>query len=308
MSSISVRLQPFSRSTDIPWAYRVAGRRLELDQPLPALASFEVEPPGEGLAPVSLDEAELSENAEVFSEEVLLGGRARRIDGRLGSRAYHLSVDSAVFLIARDGSAVVRLAEEEDDPALLADALLGPALSLALALQGVFCLHAAAVEVEGRIVAFVGDSGAGKSTLAALLSGGAWRLAADDILPVERSAGEYLALPRFPQLKIAPAEQPSPSLPESLPLAAVYRLDARERGERVEIQPIGWPAATLLLVRQTVASRLFDRSLLQRQFDACALLARDFPVRSLAYPHDPAAAPRIRRVIADDLGLPEETR
>src|SRR5579862_2093768 len=54
----------------------------------------------------------------------------------------------------------------------LADAavyLLGPVLGLLLRLRGVVCLHASAVSLGGRAVAFAGPAGAGKSTTAAAL-------------------------------------------------------------------------------------------------------------------------------------------
>lgn len=66
-------------------------------------------------------------------------------------------------------------------------AALGPALSIALAMRGIWCLHASAVLGERGVYVFVGRSGAGKSTTAALLAardGGGLALVADDCLPV----------------------------------------------------------------------------------------------------------------------------
>lgn len=60
----------------------------------------------------------------------------------------------------------------------------GTALAVHLKLRGELVLHASAVEVGGRAVAFVGASGMGKSTLAALLCTAGARLMTDDVLRV----------------------------------------------------------------------------------------------------------------------------
>ena len=52
-------------------------------------------------------------------------------------------------------------------PVIIEEALLGPALNLALAWRGVWCLHAGAVLHDGQVIVFLGVSGSGKSTLAA---------------------------------------------------------------------------------------------------------------------------------------------
>ncbi|MCK6533009.1 MAG: hypothetical protein L6Q84_08565 [Polyangiaceae bacterium] len=60
----------------------------------------------------------------------------------------------------------------------------GLALSVVLNARGDLPLHASAVSLDGRTVAFVGASGAGKTTLAALMCLSGARLVADDVLRV----------------------------------------------------------------------------------------------------------------------------
>jgi hypothetical protein len=73
------------------------------------------------------------------------------------------------------------------DAAVRAD-LLGRVMALAAHADGRFALHASAVSIDGRAVAFLGPKHAGKSTLAfALVQRGA-RLVADDALVIRLDA------------------------------------------------------------------------------------------------------------------------
>lgn len=62
-------------------------------------------------------------------------------------------------------------------------------------LNGYFPLHASAVELDGRVVAFTADSGGGKSTLAAALAASGCAQVADDTLPLFRHGGAFYAVP-----------------------------------------------------------------------------------------------------------------
>jgi energy-coupling factor transporter ATP-binding protein EcfA2 len=68
--------------------------------------------------------------------------------------------------------------------------------------RGFLPLHANAVEIDGRIVAFMGESGAGKSTLAAWLNGHGFPLLADDVAVVDFDAGVPEVLPGLARLRL----------------------------------------------------------------------------------------------------------
>jgi hypothetical protein len=70
------------------------------------------------------------------------------------------------------------------DQSLIPLLVAGTLLSALLMLDGHMVLHASAVEVEGRTVAFVGTSGSGKSTLATMACLAGARLVSDDVLRV----------------------------------------------------------------------------------------------------------------------------
>jgi hypothetical protein len=85
--------------------------------------------------------------------------------------------------------------DPELDPDMLAPLLEGPVISGILALQGECVLHASAVEVAGRALAFVGGSGKGKSTMATLLCLSGASLVSDDVLRIDLSGDEARCFP-----------------------------------------------------------------------------------------------------------------
>lgn len=183
--------------------------------------------------------------------------------------------------------------------------LLGPGLILALSLQRTFCLHASAVAFRGQALVFLGASGAGKSTLAAALAGmdgGRWQRLADDVLPVrlEDVAGA-VALPEFPQLKLAPAEQyvARDGRPERLPIAAIYVLAETATGvSGTDLAPRNAVAA---LTAHSLSTRLFAPALTARHLAFCAGLVEALPVRTLAYPRRLDVLPVVADWLAADL-------
>ena len=185
------------------------------------------------------------------------------------------------------------------------EAALGPALILALALHGIWTLHASAVELDGRAIAFVGNSGSGKSTLADYLHHdreSSFERIADDILPVALAADGVEALPRYPQLKFAPSEQPSHGKAERMPLAAVYILRKSASPDiSPHIRPLQPSQASLVLIQNTVAGRVFDRTLLARHLDFCAGATRFVRIGELVYPHERQTLCKVRDTLLQDL-------
>ena len=94
-------------------------------------------------------------------------------------------------------------------PALNADPdeeflwLNGSVYAAVACLNGLYPLHASAVEFEGRVYAFTGPSGAGKSTLVSALGQRGLPLFCDDTLLLDLSArGPVIALPGHKRLKL----------------------------------------------------------------------------------------------------------
>jgi hypothetical protein len=84
--------------------------------------------------------------------------------------------------------------------------LYAQALPLAATLQGLELLHASAVLLDGRLLAFSAPSGTGKTSVAAHLVAGGATLLTDDVLAVERRGKTILAYPGAPLTKVSATE------------------------------------------------------------------------------------------------------
>lgn len=298
LSPIVVRLRPHEAND--AYCFRLAAQTVVVDARWPVLAPFAI---GERATVGPMARVPLWSGGETpFVGEGQLGQALRHVACRADAAGYHVEVAGAgVYWIAADGQRAVRQGDEAQgaDSAVL-ETVLGPVLVLALALREVFCLHAGAACHNGRTVAFIGESGRGKSTLAAYLGEqAAWRRIADDVLPVTVQE-DIVALPHFPQLKLAPEQQPAVGLPQKVPLTAVYVLAESETGD-VAVETLSPSAGALALVRHTVAARLFDKGLLARHLHFAARVAASLPVKRLRYPRRLSALAAVAAALAADV-------
>lgn len=184
--------------------------------------------------------------------------------------------------------------------------LLGSAMGALLQQRGLLPLHASAVAIEGRAVAFVGTSGAGKSTLALHLSDRGHTVLCDDICAVEPLAERPLLHPGTVRMKLwapslsatgrsaaglhrvlpaldkymLPMEEPAPGAPVALD--AVMLLD---RGEAVAITDLPGAVAASALIANTFRGELVaPMRRAAAHFAQCMTLARHPGVRRLVRP------------------------
>lgn len=127
---------------------------------------------------------ERDEVPETLSEATV---RCERFDAREG--AFLLRSPAGRFLV-EGGSRIVVDPEDVADEVDVQTYLLGSAFGALLHQRGVLPIHASAVDVGGRAVAFVGPTGAGKSTLAAALVDRGYPLLADDVTALFATADD----------------------------------------------------------------------------------------------------------------------
>jgi hypothetical protein len=80
--------------------------------------------------------------------------------------------------------------------------LLGPVLGFYLRLRGLVCLHASAVMLDGRCVAFLGPAGSGKSTLAAAFAAQGHAIVTEDVACLDESGGAFAVRPGYPRIRL----------------------------------------------------------------------------------------------------------
>jgi hypothetical protein len=81
--------------------------------------------------------------------------------------------------------------------------LLGSAFGAIHLQRGDFPLHASAVVIDGKAVAFAGDSGAGKSTMAAWMNAQGHSLLCDDVCVIHLNKDRGpMAFPAYPRMKL----------------------------------------------------------------------------------------------------------
>jgi len=236
----------------------------------------------------------------------VIAGEDREVECRFGPGKIAVRIEGiATFSVTGNGRSV-ELVEAEDSAALelVEEAILGPPLLLALALQGVTCLHAGAVATEDGVVAFLGRSGAGKSTLAAFLNRevAGWQRCADDLLPMDEGPDGIDALPHFPQPKLPPERQWCGQKPERLPLRALYVLGEEALpGSGVTTESMSVSNATAEVLQNSAVWTLFPPELMDRHLAVCARIAETVPVRRLAYPRRFEILPEVAAAIRADL-------
>lgn len=214
--------------------------------------------------------------------------------------------------------------------------LLGPILGLLLRLRGTTCLHASAVNMGGRAVAFVGAAGTGKSTTAAAFARQAFAVLSDDIVPVVEQDDLFLVPPAYSHLCLWPdsvkALYGSPdALPrfhpnwekrllvlgesgthfenQALPLGAIYILGNRRARSAPYVEQVRPRHALLSLVAETYANKLLDRNMRAQEFGVLGRLVASVPVRRVL-PHSDASRLRdlCRVVEADFAALKNSTK
>jgi len=206
--------------------------------------------------------------------------------------------------------------------------LLGPVLGFLLVQRGVVCLHAGAVEVNGRAVLLVGPAGSGKSTTTAALARLGHPVISDDIAALRLSGGRVMVLPGPRQVRLWPPsvgmlfgrDDCLPVLtptwnkrglhPENgarfsdgpVPLHAIYLL--QPRGRRADL-PRASPAAGHECMID-LAANIYGTLLRQAahravEFDMLSRLCRDVRVARLTPHADPLHLSDLCRCILDDL-------
>jgi len=201
--------------------------------------------------------------------------------------------------------------------------LIDQVVPLVLAHLGHFVLHASAFTTERGAVALTGPAGSGKSTLSASFGAQGSPLLADDALVIEAHAGDWLARPAYPGLRVWPDViaavhdgEHSPVAPytdkrrigggEGLSFAGmpatlnrIYLL-GHEAVERITIRPMSGREALMALIANSLTMDPSDRGRVVAQLDRAYRICQDIPVRRLTFPRELTSLSDVRAAILGD--------
>lgn len=212
----------------------------------------------------------------------------------------------------------------------VAEYLLGPILGIVLRLRGVVCLHASAVAVGARALAFVGPAGSGKSTMAATFARAGVPVLSDDTIALSARGSSWFVAPAYPRVRLWPdavaalgaGTDPRLVAPdvddagtrhqldlaaggmfarEPVPLAVIYLMAFDDDLARPRIDAIK-PAEMLpVLSANTFANRVLDRRRRAQEFGTLADVLATVPVRRLSRAPSLADLALVRDTILDDI-------
>ncbi len=181
--------------------------------------------------------------------------------------------------------------------------------SLVRHLQGEISLHASAVAIEGRAIAFVGASGAGKSTIAAALCARSRaELAADDIVYVSYIYGVPCVVPTERTNRLAPSSDaprskqavaPPRVAPSPRRLVAIVELVADDAAWKPALRPLEGAARFDAVSRAFMRFTSDDEATNLRDFHTIGSLAADVRIFALRRAWNAADIDRSVDVILD---------
>ena len=290
------------------YRYSISSKTFSSDIPIDNLSPFFIEKIEYKFNNDSYIDLDNNDYSLIYKGPGAIGDSVREISFYKSKNSYKLIIqDVGKFLINKNSEDIeIYLLESEISlkDKLIIESLLGPVIIFCLALDGISCFHASAVEYKNRAILFLGKSGSGKSTLADYLvknSDGKFKRIADDIVPITFIDNLLFALPRFPQLKLPNKQQYHLSKPSKVNISAIYLLKKDNRKKSVDTHDFEPYQRILSLISNTVASRLFDKELNQQHLEFCNQISSLIPINIISYPHKLDILPEVKNRISEDI-------
>ena len=277
---------------------------------------------------------ELTRRAELKADVTIRVGAVKKLAAEAGlclDQPFHVTPGGTYLFFSQIGGFLVRGGNEiiveplpNIEDRVLRLPLLGAVLAVLLHQRGKLVLHASAVALDGKVVAFIGGKGSGKSTMAAALYGRGHELLADDVVAIETGCPP-MVVSGFPQLKLSPdavtvalRENPD-ALPEvathvpkrsrrvseyfaagSMPLAAVYAIGYGSELWIKQLEP--QDAITVLIANSYMArfgTQWVPSGAAISNLKQCASIANQITVGLIQRPRDLDSLASVARAIEE---------
>ncbi len=266
------------------------------------------------------------------ADVVIRRGTIQRPSGWLNKRSnrivkkkadFYLFYGTGVLFLIRNGNEIIVDAAEGTDEKLLQAALVGPCLAFLLYQRGYLVLHAGAVEMNGKAIAFAGAKGWGKSTLIASLHARGYNVVTDDLTVIKMNGEEApIVWPGFPQVRLWPSSvralgHSAKTMPKlhsrcekrvhhlrqrfssgPLPLGRIYIL---AKSKMQKIQPLPRQKALMELVYHSYGSHVEDHLKNPSHFFQCSSIVNRIPVHRLKRGGSLSSLPRLVELVEDDI-------
>jgi len=293
----------------------VFGRTISSDFPLDRLAAAS----SDGCVAVTirdsgrlwLDGGKLDTARARFLREPFDGG-VRYLAGGVGA-----------FVIAPGGRTITYSLAPDAPAGDVQHILTGPALVMALQLQGDFFLHGAAIEHDGAMFALSAPHGFGKSTLTAAFYRAGDRVHSDDVVPIKAEGDRFTGGQGQPWIKLwdSALDQfgddpeaydevlkgfgkrivPGITAEGEFPLGAVYFLAPSTNPDiRTEFASLSPLNGALGLMSNVYSPEIIKGDLAARSLDFATRVAETVPVRVVSYFRSFEGLPALREAILRD--------
>jgi hypothetical protein len=228
----------------------------------------------------------------------------------------------ADFVVLLSERRIVCYPDGSTDERIARHLLLDQVIPSVLAMDGEVVLHASAVSIDERAVAFVGPTGAGKSTVAASFATNGARLLADDFVRLRDDARGFLAVPSYPGLRLWPDSarvfarredslmavapgsekqrlvfQTPQRASQPCPLSAIVILDDGAGQGKIDVRRLPGQRGFMAVYPHAFRLERFGRDRQRAEFDRFASLARSTAILRLQYPRAYKHLPEVRRRI-----------
>jgi len=239
--------------------------------------------------------------------------------------------DGAEFLIEHSGANIYVTSRKNQSLEDVVTYLVGPLLGFVLRLRTVTCLHASAIVINNKVIAFTGDSGTGKSTTAAAFARLGYKVLSDNMIPIVERGFNFLAQPAYPHLRLRGGAVhalfgSSDALPliesaqpdwdkrfldlndvsykfqrNPLPIAVIYQLDNRSENNRAPyIEELPSAQQKICLEVNTYKNYMLDSRMKELEYALLGRMLKQIQVRNLVSHTDPAHLYKLCEAVLQD--------